>query len=90
MQDGRVIRGAAGMAGELGHVPLPLDGLLEPDQPAPTCNCGLTGDAESVASLTAIEHHLLPYWLTRFPGHDLADLPHPGGCAAGARLCRAG
>jgi predicted NBD/HSP70 family sugar kinase len=75
IQNGTVIRGAAGMAGELGHVHIPLDGLLEPDQPQPTCNCGQVGDAESVASLTAIAHHLLPYWLTRFPGHELADRP---------------
>ena len=36
--------------------------------------CGV-GDVESVASLTAITRNLLPYWLTRFPGHELADLP---------------
>ncbi len=74
---GRVIRGAAGMAGELGHVYVPMDGILEPDQETPKCNCGFSGDAESVASLSAIENNLLPYWLTRHPGHDLADLdPH--------------
>src|SRR6185503_3583538 len=33
------------------------------------------GDAESVASLTGIQKNLLPYWLTRFPGHELADVP---------------
>ncbi len=72
---GRVIRGAAGMAGELGHVHVPLEGLLEPRQEPPTCNCGFSGDAESIASLTAIELHLLPYWLTRYPDHELAKLP---------------
>ena len=71
---GRVIRGAAGMAGELGHVHVPLEGLLEPGQAAPICNCGFCGDAESFASLTAIELHLLPYWLTRYPGHELAKV----------------
>ncbi|HWB38428.1 MAG TPA: ROK family protein, partial [Rugosimonospora sp.] len=70
---GRIVRGAAGMAAELGHVQIPLDGLLETGQPVPTCNCGLSGDAESVASLTGIEKNLLPYWLTRHPGHDLAE-----------------
>jgi predicted NBD/HSP70 family sugar kinase len=74
IEQGRIVRGAAGMAAELGHVQIPLDGLLEPDQPAPHCNCGLTGDAESIASLTGIEKNLLPYWLTRHPGHDLAEL----------------
>jgi predicted NBD/HSP70 family sugar kinase len=60
------------MAGELGHIWLPMDGLLAPGQPVPVCNCGLAGDAESVASLTGIEKNLLPYWLTQFPGHPLA------------------
>jgi glucokinase len=75
VEAGQVIRGAAGMAGELGHIWLPMDGLLAPGQPMPTCNCGLPGDAESVASLTAIEKSLLPYWLTQFPGHELAGEP---------------
>jgi predicted NBD/HSP70 family sugar kinase len=71
---GEVVRGAAGMAGEIGHVRIPLDGLLEPGQPVPRCNCGLTGDAESFASLIGIERNLLPYWLTRYPGHPLSAL----------------
>jgi predicted NBD/HSP70 family sugar kinase len=69
---GRALSGAAGMAGELGHVHIPMAGLLDDGQPVPRCNCGFAGDAESVASLTAIENNLLPYWLTRFPGHELA------------------
>ena len=77
IQDGTVIGGAAGMAGELGHVPIPLEGLLEPGQAVPVCNCGQPGDAESVASLTAIGRHLLPYWLTRYPDHELALKPLP-------------
>jgi glucokinase len=75
VEGGRVIKGAAGMAGELGHVPIPLDGLLAPGQPMPWCNCGQRGDAESVASLTGIQNNLLPYWLTRYEGHELADVP---------------
>jgi len=63
------------MAGELGHVPIPLDGLLDPGQPTPGCNCGQFGDAESVASLTGIQNNLLPYWLTRYDGHPVAALP---------------
>lgn len=74
IEDGRVIRGAAGMAGELGHVPIPMEGLLAEGQPVPGCNCGLYGDVESVASLTAITNNLLPYWLSQFPGHELAGL----------------
>jgi glucokinase len=75
VEAGQVVRGAAGMAGELGHVHVPMHGLLEPDQPLPECNCGYAGDAESVASLTGIAKNLLPYWLTRFDGHELGRLP---------------
>ena len=75
VQEGRVVKGAAGMAGELGHMPIPMEGLLEDGQPRPSCNCGLFADAESVASLTGITRNLLPYWLTRFPGHELAGVP---------------
>lgn len=72
---GTVISGAAGMAGELGHVHIPTHGLLEPGQPIPQCNCGFEGDAESFASLTGITNNLLPYWLTRYPSHELTSLP---------------
>jgi glucokinase len=73
--DGRVVSGAAGMAGELGHVQIPLHDVLEPDQPVPACNCGFTGDVESIASLTGIKNNLLPYWLSKFPTHPLAAEP---------------
>jgi len=72
---GQVVKGAAGMAGELGHVPIPLDGLLGVGQPMPACNCGQSGDAESVASLTGIQNNLLPYWLSRYEGHELSKVP---------------
>lgn len=85
IEQGRVVSGAAGMAGELGHVHIPLDGLLGPDQPVPTCACGFAGDAESIASLTGISRNLLPYWLTRYPGHPLATAGTPG---EAARLVR--
>ncbi len=78
---GQVVQGAAGMAGELGHVWIPMDGLLGPGQPVPVCNCGLSGDAESVASLTGIAKNLLPYWLSRFPEHELTGIS-PAGTAA--------
>ncbi|GAA4616163.1 ROK family glucokinase [Actinoallomurus liliacearum] len=73
VEAGKVVKGAAGMAGELGHVHIPMHGLLEDAQPMPACNCGFSADAESVASLTGIANNLLPYWLTRFEGHPLAD-----------------
>ena len=63
------------MAGEFGHINIPLEGLLEQGQSLPRCNCGLSGDVESFASLTGIQNNLLPYWLTRYPGHDLAGEP---------------
>jgi glucokinase len=75
IEAGRVVRGAAGMAGELGHVHIPMAGLLADGQPVPSCNCGFSGDAESVASLSAIVRNLLPFWLTQFPGHPLAQVP---------------
>ncbi|HZE29849.1 MAG TPA: ROK family protein [Actinoallomurus sp.] len=75
IESGQVVRGAAGMAGELGHVHIPTQGLLEADQPLPMCNCGFGGDAESIASLTGIAVNLLPYWLTRFEGHELGAVP---------------
>jgi len=84
VERGQVVRGAAGMAGELGHVWIPMEGLLGPGQPAPVCNCGLSADAESVASLTGIEKNLLPYWLSRFPDHELGRVAP----AAAAKLVR--
>ena len=74
IESGHVVSGAAGMAGEFGHIPIPMEGLLEPDQPRPWCNCGLSGDVESVASLTGIQNNLLPYWLKRYPQHPLASV----------------
>ncbi len=85
IEAGRVIRGATGMAGELGHVHIPMQGLLAEGQPIPECNCGFLGDVESVASLTGIERNLLPYWLTRFPDHELAK---KGSIRQAAKLVR--
>jgi glucokinase len=84
VESGRVVRGAAGMAGELGHVTIPLEGILDGGQPLPDCNCGNVGDAESIASLSAIERNLLPYWLTRYPDHELGGVPP----TAAAKLVR--
>jgi predicted NBD/HSP70 family sugar kinase len=56
-------------------VHIPLHGLLADDQPVPRCNCGFEGDVESIASLTAIRNNLLPYWLTQYPRHPLANMP---------------
>lgn len=75
IEGGRVVRGATGMAGELGHVHIPMEGLLRPDQPVPHCNCGFDADLESVASLSGIMNNLLPYWLTQYPDHPLVGQP---------------
>ena len=44
--DDRLVRGAHGLAGELGHIPVQLDG--------PRCSCGQPGHLEALASGTAI------------------------------------
>ena len=85
VEQGRIIKGAAGFAGELGHVHIPMAGLLAEGQPVPRCNCGFVGDAESIASLTAIEKNLLPYWLKQFEGHELGRV---GDLAKAAKLVR--
>jgi glucokinase len=87
IESGRIIKGAAGMAGELGHVHIPMQGLLAEGQPVPHCNCGFDGDAESVASLTGIEKNLLPYWLSRHPGHELESAPSVSQAAKLVRSC---
>jgi predicted NBD/HSP70 family sugar kinase len=85
IESGRVVSGAVGMASELGHVHIPMHGLLAEGQPVPTCACGFVADAESVASLTGIERNLLPYWLTRFSGHPLGTV---GSVGRAAKLVR--
>jgi len=74
IEAGHVVRGVAGMAGELGHVHIPMDGLLVAGQPVPRCNCGFAADLESVASLSGIANNLLPFWLTRYPDHPLGEV----------------
>ncbi len=85
VEGGLVVKGASGMAGELGHIQIPMDGLLGPGQPVPRCNCGVHGDVESVASLTGIQNNLLPYWMTQYPDHALAA---ETSIVAAARLVR--
>ncbi|MEW5977670.1 MAG: ROK family protein [Acidobacteriota bacterium] len=77
--NGHMVVGAAGFAAEIGHVPLPTRGLLEPDQPIPQCNCGRGGDAESWASLTGIRNSLLPYYLEKYPDHPLWQIVDSNG-----------
>jgi glucokinase len=70
--DGNVVKGKNGFGGELGHVLIPYQSIAGTVGIKPQCNCGRTGDLESLCSLTAIEKTLLPYYLPRYPGHDLA------------------
>ena len=74
--DGAVVKGRKGFGGELGHVLIPYQGITEIAGIRPDCNCGRVGDLESLCSLTAIRRTLLPYFLARYPGHQLAALDH--------------
>jgi len=69
--DGKVVKGKNGFGGELGHVLIPYQSIAGSGGIHPLCNCGRTGDLESLCSLTAIEGNILPYLLPRYPGHEL-------------------
>lgn len=69
--DGNVVKGRGGFGGELGHVLIPYQSIRGVNDLKPKCNCGRTGDLESLCSLTAIENSLLPLFLPRYPGHEL-------------------
>lgn len=69
-----VIRGRKGFGGELGHVLIPYQSIAGTEGLRPECNCGRIGDLEALCSLTAIEKSLLPWFLARNPGHELAAL----------------
>ena len=72
--EGNVVKGKNGFGGELGHVLIPYQSIAGTSGIKPECNCGRTGDLESLCSLTAIERNILPYFLPRYPGHDLAKV----------------
>ena len=72
--EGNVVKGRVGFGGELGHVLIPYQSISGIDGLVPHCNCGRTGDLESLCSLTAIEKTFLPYFLARQPDHELAGL----------------
>lgn len=81
---GQVVKGRMGFGGELGHVLIPYQSIAGVEGMVPVCNCGRTGDLESLCSLTAIGNTLLPYFIGRFPGHELSALDR----IAGAKLVR--
>jgi predicted NBD/HSP70 family sugar kinase len=83
--EGGVVKGRGGFGGELGHVLVPYQSIAGTEGMTPHCNCGRTGDLESVCSLTAIEKTLLPYFLAKQPDHELAKL---GNLHQAAKLVR--
>lgn len=82
--NGEVVKGRAGFGGELGHVLIPTERIAGIETLKPQCGCGRIGDLESVCSLTAIEHNLLPHFLPRYPNHEL----HKVDLRTGAKLVR--
>jgi glucokinase len=72
--EGNVVKGKNGFGGELGHVLIPYQSIAGTSGINPQCNCGRTGDLESLCSLTAIEKNILPYFLPRYPGHELSKV----------------
>jgi len=72
--DGNVVKGRSGFGGELGHVLIPYQSIRGIAGLTPECNCGRTGDLESLCSLTAIEKSLLPFFAPRNPDHQLARM----------------
>lgn len=72
--EGRVLKGRVGFGGELGDVLIPYHQIVGIEGLEPRCNCGRLGDLESLASLTAIENNLLPYFLRKYPDHELGAI----------------
>jgi predicted NBD/HSP70 family sugar kinase len=72
--NGQVVKGRGGFGGECGHVLVPYQSIAGTEGMRPECNCGRTGDLEAVCSLTAITKTLLPYFLPRYPGHELGQM----------------
>lgn len=69
-----VVKGRKGFGGELGHVLIPYQSIPGIEGLTPKCNCGRVGDLESLCSLTAIGKSLLPYFLPKYPGHELGKI----------------
>lgn len=81
--DGRLVVGRNGFGGEVGHVLIPWRSIQGIEEVEPPCNCGRTGDLESLCSLTGIRQTLLPHFLARYPGHPLQGVDT---AAAAARV----
>ncbi len=83
--EGNVVKGRLGFGGELGHVLIPYQSIAGITGIEPHCNCGRIGDLESLCSLTAIARTILPFFLARYPDHELGKL---GDLQRGAKLVR--
>ncbi|WP_052397059.1 ROK family transcriptional regulator [Streptomyces sp. NRRL F-5123] len=66
VSNGRLLLGARGLAGEIGHLPLVTDGLI--------CRCGNRGCLETVASPVAIARLLSQSWGRQIAARDLLAL----------------
>jgi glucokinase len=80
--DGRLHRGALGLAGEIGHV------VIDPN--GPRCACGNTGCFEAVAAGPAIVSRTLAGWASRRNGHDVAPARPLAGAEAVIAAAMAG
>jgi glucokinase len=72
--DGRVVRGANGMAGEFGHIQVVPDGLA--------CECGLRGCWEQYCSGRALERVTRVALGSHLDGREVAELARSGHPAA--------
>ncbi|MDT0467229.1 ROK family transcriptional regulator [Streptomyces gibsoniae] len=70
--DGRIYRGAAGCAGDIGHIQVDADG--------PVCSCGNVGCLEALFSREALTHHAAEYAVDGNRSPMLAELLAAKGC----------
>ena len=77
VERGVLCTGFDGRAAEYGHIYIPAHKLLQPGQPLPRCNCGRESDAESWATLTALQNNLLPWYLQGVTDHPLIKIDVP-------------
>lgn len=83
---GRLLRGADGLANELGHMTIDING--------PTCGCGATGHLEAISSGTAIAHAareagLARHGTTEFGAREVAAAADDGDPIAARIMDRA-
>jgi len=77
--NGAIIKGQNGLAGEIGHYPIPATLLQKyPDLPIFTCACGRQMCLENYASGTGLSHLYLHYAGKRLTGTDIVQGCHEG------------